>query len=339
MPAPLSQRQLAARLHLSPMTVSRALRGADGVSEAVRARILAAARTHGLAAPATPRLREPDGRLHVLCTMAPDPHDAGDSPFHQRLLAGLRRGALECASQIVNCAEVRTEWPHLLARRQVDGAVMVWGDEHDAKPSTPCPVPAVYVFYGPATADVVTVDNFGGAYALGQALAAAGHRRVAFAGPDSRVALERLAGLSAGLATGGGGVPPGLARLERGGGGRAVSLADHLLAVAARGRQRRPGQLGFTAIMAYNDFIACRLIARFAELGLRVPADVSVVGFDGVVPPDYTGPRLTTCAIPLEELGAEAARLVYWRLDHPTAVRRVLALEAPFTPGASVLPR
>jgi len=265
--------------------------------------------------------------------MAPDPRQASDSPFHQRLLEGLRRGAGECVSEIVNCDVIGQAWPLVVVRRQVDGVVTVWGDEHDAKPAGPCPVPAVYLFYAPPQADLVTVDNFGGGFELGRHLAAHGHRRVAFVGPTSRMAVERLAGLRAGLEGGGGGVPPELALLQRDAASGCASLADDLLANA-----RRPSTTGrgLTAVMAYNDYVAAHLLERFIELGIRVPEQLSVVGFDGVAPDSYQGPPLCTCAIPLEDLGAEAVYLVYWRLLHPTAVRRRLVLEPRLVAGESV---
>jgi len=65
-----------------------------------------------------------------------------------------------------------------------------------------------------------------------------------------------------------------------------------------------------------------------------VPEDVSVVGFDNAARPDwYDGPPLTTVAMPLEEIGAEAVRLLYWRLAHPDAPPRRLVLTVPFVPG------
>ena len=105
-----------------------------------------------------------------------------------------------------------------------------------------------------------------------------------------------------------------------------VRMTDQLLAIARN-------EVGFTALMAYNDYMAAGVILRLRERGVRVPEDVSVVGFDNVRPAWYDGPDITTAAMPLEDLGAEAARLVYWRLAHPAAPRRRLALTAPFVPG------
>lgn len=81
---------------------------------------------------------------------------------------------------------------------------------------------------------------------------------------------------------------------------------------------------------------AGRVIMRLRDLGLRVPRDIGVAGFDGVTHAWYDGPKLTTCAIPLEDIGAEAARMVYWRIEHPDAPRRKVSLEAEVAEGESV---
>ena len=63
-----------------------------------------------------------------------------------------------------------------------------------------------------------------------------------------------------------------------------------------------------------------------------------MVGFDNAARPDwYDGPPLTTVAMPLEEIGAEAARLLYWRNTHPRVPRRRLLLAAPFVAGETTL--
>ncbi len=326
----VSQRDLAERLGVSNMTVSRALRGENGINERTRHRILEAAREAGLPLPPSPRAQNGRDLLHVLCSNAPEA-DA-ETPYHGRLLAGLRRGAAECAAELVNCPMPAAQWPLIVTRKQVDGAIMVWGDEHNPMPHMDCPVTATFIFYGPPHADVVDTDNFGGGHMLGTRLAGLGHRRAAYIGPESRVSLERLAGLRAGLGADGGDCPPELTVASC----RVFSDAAILLDDLLRRTDFRPGaKRPFTALMAYNDFIAARLVLRLRDLGLRVPEDVSVVGFDGAAPAWYDGPALTTCAVPLEELGAEAARMTYWRLEHPNAIRRKLALETELVAGES----
>jgi LacI family repressor for deo operon, udp, cdd, tsx, nupC, and nupG len=328
------QRTIAKRLGVSQMTVSRALRGENGISEETRGKILEAARQAGLPLPPSPKLAADKALLHVICTIAADPAGPdGVSPFHARLLNGLRRGARECASEIMNCPEPAADWPLVVARGQVDGVVLVWGDEHTPLPSTPCPTPQVHIFHGPPHADVVTADNFSGGIQLGEHLAAMGHRRVAFIGPETQVARERLAGLRTALDAVGGACPRDIAQLKRGRGGQGPEAVDQLLAgqTCAADLQQR-----FTAIVCYNDWFAMHAIQRLNELGLRVPEDVSVTGFDNAEPAGYDGPKLTTCAVPIEELGAEAARLLYWRIEHPNAVRRKLSLETELAEGGTV---
>ena len=327
----ISQRDLADQIGVSNMTVSRALRGERGISEKTRLRILDAARDAGLPLPPSSKTQENRDLLHVLCTNAPETNT--ETPFHGRLLDGLRRGASECAAELINCPLSDMQWPLIVTRKQVDGTIVVWGDENNPMPHADCPVPSTFIFYGPPHADVVDADNFSGGHDLGAHLARLGHRRAAYLGIKSRISLERLAGLRAGLGTDGGDCPPELALTCDNIQNDSVAMLDKLLAQTGfvSGSGRRP----FTALMAYNDYAAARIIIRLRELGFRVPEDISVAGFDGSTPAWYDGPALTTCAIPLEELGAEAARMTYWRLEHPNAIRRKLALETELIEGKS----
>jgi DNA-binding LacI/PurR family transcriptional regulator len=58
-----------------------------------------------------------------------------------------------------------------------------------------------------------------------------------------------------------------------------------------------------------------------------------VTGFDGVEIPGDPLPKLTTAAIPLEELGAEAARMIAWRMQHPGEPPRRVTIEARLVDG------
>jgi LacI family transcriptional regulator len=64
----------------------------------------------------------------------------------------------------------------------------------------------------------------------------------------------------------------------------------------------------FTALFAYNDISAIGSICAFQEAGLRVPEDVSVVGFDDIQSAAYINPPLTTVRQPLQKMGGIAAR-------------------------------
>jgi LacI family transcriptional regulator len=70
----------------------------------------------------------------------------------------------------------------------------------------------------------------------------------------------------------------------------------------------------FTAIFAYNDFSAIGAIRSLREAGLRIPEDVSVVGFDDVNSAAFQNPSLTTIRQPLQKMGEIAAQTLLDRL-------------------------
>jgi LacI family transcriptional regulator len=65
-----------------------------------------------------------------------------------------------------------------------------------------------------------------------------------------------------------------------------------------------------TAVFAANDCMAIGAISALREAGLRVPADVAVVGFDDIASASYLSPRLTTVRVEAGRLGARAVQLL-----------------------------
>lgn len=339
----VSQASIANKLGLSRMTVSRTLRGENGIAEETRQRIFAAAREAGLPLPPSRKQADNGALHHVLCALGL----GGEGTSHPvRLLDGMRRGVQECAAELLRCDWVDialgiTEWPAPVTRRQVDGVLLVGNDERGSTCQTPCPVPQVYLFQGPPHADRIAVDDFGGGLLLGEHLAALGHRHIAFIGPDTWMAHARLAGLRTGMenACSARAQPFDRAQLTPvvilipSRGGQEPEFMDRLLA-----GETNPATIRrrFTAIACYNDWFAVHAIKHLKARGLRVPEDLSITGFDNVTPDWYDGPKLTTCAVPLEEIGAEAARFLYWRIEHPNAIRRTLMLETELVKGESV---
>jgi DNA-binding LacI/PurR family transcriptional regulator len=70
----------------------------------------------------------------------------------------------------------------------------------------------------------------------------------------------------------------------------------------------------FTAVVAFNDLSAIGAIRALQDFGLRVPADVSVIGFDDIDAAAFNNPRLTTIRQPLADMGRLAAQCVLNRL-------------------------
>lgn len=72
-----------------------------------------------------------------------------------------------------------------------------------------------------------------------------------------------------------------------------------------------------TAIMAINDLLAIGVMHAVAERGLRIPEDISIVGFDDIVQSAFLTPALTTVQMHAEEMGRTAARLLFERMADP----------------------
>ena len=161
----------------------------------------------------------------------------------------------------------------------------------------------VFVNRGGAADDrrCFAIDHELGGRLAARALLERGHRRIAcIAGaadaPDNAM---RMAGFHAELALHGLRVPDEL----RGVGhftfeGAHAATRDLL--------QRAPGR--FTALFCANDAMAVAAIARLARANVRVPHDLSVMGFDDSDLATYTSPQLTTVRIPVEHMAANACR-------------------------------
>ena len=81
-----------------------------------------------------------------------------------------------------------------------------------------------------------------------------------------------------------------------------------------------------TAILAGNDLTALGVLHRAYDGGLRIPEDLSVVGFDDILITEYTQPALTTVAVPRTEIGKVAFQALWAMLADPTAAGREFRL-------------
>lgn len=144
--------------------------------------------------------------------------------------------------------------------------------------------------------DSITVDNYGGAYAVVRHLIELGHRRIALIGgePRNQDASERLRGYREAMEILGGAWAPEIEFagnfMERSG----YAAAQRILAL-----EPRP-----TAVFASNDSMAIGALSALGEAGVRVPADIAVVGFDDIPIARFITPALTSVHVPISELGA-----------------------------------
>ncbi|MET0781116.1 MAG: LacI family DNA-binding transcriptional regulator [Microbacterium sp.] len=182
----------------------------------------------------------------------------------------------------------------------IDGAIMVTPTVVNV--STDVPLVAIDPHAGPADLPTVECDSFGGALQATRHLIELGHSRIGFiAGrTDLRSSIARDAGYRRALVNAGLPVDPALV-----GSGSYRQDAVRVAALEMLSRLDRP-----TAIFAANDISALEIMKVAAELGLDVPQDLSIIGFDDVPEASAATPALSTVRQPMQTLGAEAARML-----------------------------
>lgn len=182
----------------------------------------------------------------------------------------------------------------------MDGAVVVTPTVMD--PNNVVPVVAIDPHYGPNYVPTIDVDSYGGAVSAIELLLSLGHRRIAFMGGRAELdsSREREKGYRDTMKKAGVDVDPTLVCESRYDPDIATQRARELLS-----RPDRP-----TAIFCANDVTAMRTTSVARELGLRIPDDVSVVGFDDIPEASLNDPPLTTVRQPLGEMGREAMTML-----------------------------
>ncbi len=207
----------------------------------------------------------------------------------------------------------------------VDGALVILEAHSTHLPALlgPTGVPVVYLGRpldsDPTVHTYVDVDNYGGARIATEELVGAGRRVVGtIAGPpDMGVAVDRLAGWRDVLVERGLEVPaPAYADFTADGGANAMA---RLLAA-------RPD---VDAVFVQSDLMATGVLKVLAASGRRVPADVSVVGYDDSILATTATPPLTSVRQPLEEMGQLMVDVLLDRIENPGAppAQRILAAQ------------
>jgi len=115
--------------------------------------------------------------------------------------------------------------------------------------------------------------------------------------------------------------------------GRYATDAAHDAALTLLARADRP-----TAIFAANDISGLAIITVAEELGLRVPDDLSVVGFDDIPEASRANPPMTTVRQPIQGLGKQAVRMLLTLMNGKQLTRTHLRLSTCLVPRATTAP-
>lgn len=287
---------------VSKMTASNVINGKPGMSEATRQRVLGAVERSGYVG--NPAARVLAGRsMNLIGVMAP----VYNSPYVTELIHGASAAAEDAGTSLAmfttsgNGALERER--AALLRTMADGVLLILPST-DEPPVFRGVVPVVTA--GGVGEYTVQGDNAHGGRLAARHLLELGHRRIAHIRGATHIAINRQealareAGFLEAMAEAGVSVPPEY--LVDG------NFDEQAGEAAAETLLRLPTPP--TAIFAANDGTAFGVLRAAERLGVRVPGDLSLVGFDDVTSSALTSPALTTIRQPLQEMGAAAVRML-----------------------------
>lgn len=321
--SPATLRDVAELAGVSTSTVSRTLERPAAVAEETQRRVMEAVAACGYTPNISARnLRKMETRL--ITVMLPDV----TNPFFNEIVRGVEQVAREHGYSVLladteNLPVQETAYGNLLAARQTDGLILLNGRipsgllPAEGVPAKTPPIVVACEYVANLDLPTVQIDNIKAAREATEHLLGLGHKRIGFImGPLwSVLSRDRLHGyrdalLDAGLDYDEALVATGNFSIVSG-----VAAARQLLSLP-----NRP-----TAVFASNDEMAIGTMRAARDQGLRVPDDLSVMGFDDIRFAAFMDPPLTTVSQPGGDIGRNAMQLLLKIMSSsPIERRRIL---------------
>ncbi|MGI8457025.1 MAG: LacI family DNA-binding transcriptional regulator [Propionibacteriaceae bacterium] len=302
---------MASRAGVTIPTASKALNQRSDVSAATRQRVLEAVAALGYVKARRPSTQLPPstGLVHLVVSSL-------HGTFHQLVLSGVETVASDSDLDVVvvlgsaEASEIRDDhgrdWVQRLVDHPSDGAVLALMQPDDEQRDRLAAAAIPWVLLDPRhelhhPAPSVGATNWLGGHAVATHLIEFGHRRIGVLGGQSEelFTAARIDGFRSALSAGGVELDADQVRYAAWNRDAAEQTANELIE-----------RTGCTAIFACSDDMAFGVIQAARRRGLRVPADLSVVGFDDLPEARWCYPPLTTVRQPIEAMAAEALRMV-----------------------------
>lgn len=315
--------EVARAAGVAPSTVSRYLNGQLRVSPATEARMLDAVRDLGYVPNAQARnlARRRSGVVGFVVPEISNPYFGAIADYVVDAVE--RHGLLVLLCSTRSQAVREASYIDLLASGAIDGMLYLGSFRSNERLAAAIRGGLPVVVIDEPIADVpevhtVVMDDYAGGYQAASYLVALGHRQIAFvSGPAELASVqERRRGYEDALRKGG--IDPA----------EQLMLAGHFTEQFGMSALPRllAGPQPPTAAFVASDYIALGMLSAAETHGVRVPADLSVVGFDDIRFSQYVRPRLTTIRSPLERLAQVGVELLFERLAGEDAGARTEVL-------------
>ncbi len=307
-------REVAKKARVSSTSVSHVLNNTRFVSEDVRERVKSAMHELNYRPNALARSLR-NGKTHTLGLILPD----SANPFFAEVGHAIESAAFALGYSVILCNTENDEnkerlYTEVLENKQLDGIIFVGAGENLEAISEIVQngLPLVVVDRDMANLelDTVTTENYQGGLLATQHLLSLGHQIIGcITGPSNITpSAERVTGYRAALQQRG--VPAEECLLVR---GDFHAPSGYSAAMQLLQQTPRP-----TAIFVCNDMMAIGALRAASQLGLNVPENVAIVGFDDIELASYVTPALTTVAQPKQEIGQLAVKLLFERMSDPS---------------------
>lgn len=329
---PVTLRQIAREAGVSVATVSRALRRPDAVSAETRERILALVTQHryvpdALAASFASRRTGLVGL--IVPTISNSIYAAFTEAVQNRLQAAGRKLLIANTNY---SATLESEIVHKLVENRVEGVILTGFKRdrvlYELLRHYRIPFVVTWSTSEDPAIPAISFDNFAAAKAATKALVELGHRRIGLICGESSVndrAYQRISGFRAGLECAGIPFDPALVAE------RPFEVAEGAAAAETLMTSGQPP----TALFCANDIQALGALFACQRLGLVVPRDVSIIGFDDLPMTRIANPPLATVRVPAQEMGEAAAEALVRATDMGELIQS-RALEARVIARASI---
>ena len=181
--------------------------------------------------------------------------------------------------------------------------------------------------------DFVGIENYGTSRELTEHLIAQGHRRIAHVTSSQPIqsVQDRIQGYLDAMRAANMDAAPDMGEMLL----HVPNYNDDRAWTAVDAVFSLPKVLRPTAAVCFTDYMAVALATRLEHLGLSIPGDIALTGFDNIVPTLSNGIGLTTAAQPYEEIGISAVDLLMRRIADPRVSTRSLELPVPLVIRAS----
>lgn len=298
---------VAKKAQVSRSTVSRVLNNQTRyVREETRLAVLEAAKALGYRPNSIARTLKTK-KSHCIGVITDDI----DTPFLPLMLKGIEQYAFSRGYSALVCnsgyeLEKQKAYIEMLSQRHIDGIIFAASFVYSYAQDLINPgLPIIYAYsHSPQkTKNSVISDDFNGAQIAVRHLLSLGHERIGYInGPKNVIpSQDRIRGYAHALQNNGVQFEECLVKY----GQWEESVSGYRAAQELLSLNEPP-----TAIFAANDVMAAGVIDAVHDLGLRVPDDISVIGYDDRDIAAFLKPALTTVKLPMYEIGSTAARLI-----------------------------